>query len=184
MAVLSCWFPTFLILLVITMFLPYRLLAKELQRNDCWVQFVQYQRKSCKYEVSSLRIDFLTKCKQSEIIPRFLKFRVPNNGCFDDKSIREFQQKLLRKELLNAKNHRQELLERLAVKVANLRESIPQKLIPSAVLYVRSAKREIRDKQQLTHRKKLLQLWNKNAHCLVWTIPLCFISWTFLLHSL
>ena len=43
------------------------------------------------------------ECCKAEIIPRFLKFRIPNNGCFDDKSVHDFQKRLLKKELANGR---------------------------------------------------------------------------------
>ena len=175
---IPCWFSYTLILLVINMFLPYRLLAQEFKRNGCWTAFVQYQRTSCKYEVCNQRIDFLTKCKQSEIIPKFLKFRIPNNGCFDEKSIQEFQRKLLAKELINAKNHRLQLETRLSEKINNLKTTTPEKLIPSVVLYVRSAKHEARAKQRVTHNKKLLQLSDEQER------PLFSVDNTVVLHRL
>ena len=81
----------FIYSLVATMLLPYRLLALELRRSDCWKQFRHYQKTLQKCENNLLRIDFLKNCKKAELIPKFLKFRIPNNGCFDDKAIHEFQ---------------------------------------------------------------------------------------------
>ena len=91
------------------MFLPYRLLAKELQRSCCLKQFLQYQKAICKLENNSLRIKFLENCKRADIIPKFLQFRVPNNGCFDGTSIHNFQKQLLNEELQKAKNDSQTL---------------------------------------------------------------------------
>ena len=91
------------------MILPYRLLAKELQRSCCWKQYLQYQKALCKVECNSLRIKFLENCKRADVIPKFLKFRIPNNGCFDDNSIHNFQKQLLNKELQRAKTDFQAL---------------------------------------------------------------------------
>ena len=158
MDVFSCWFPTLLILLVINIMLPYRLLAKELQRGSGWIEYVRYEKASCKLERNNLRIDFLTKCKHSEIIPRFLKFRIPNNGCFDEKSVRNFQLKLLAKEIVNAKGHKHVLEEQLTERIQVLRSVIHEKLLPSVVVYVRAAKHETRKAQRLTHNSKLARL--------------------------
>ena len=87
------------------MFLPFRLLALELKRSSCWKQYLHYEKTILKVESNSLRIKFLENCKRADLIPNFLKFRIPNNGCFDEKSIHDFQRQLLNKELLNAKQN-------------------------------------------------------------------------------
>ena len=105
----------FIYSLVATMLLPYRLLALELRRSDCWKQFRHYQKTLQKCENNLLRIDFLKNCKKAELIPKFLKFRIPNNGCFDDKAIHEFQKNLLNKEIIRAKENYKSLLSNLIV---------------------------------------------------------------------
>ena len=37
------------------------------------------------------------------MIPHFLKFRIPNNGCFDQQKVFEFQIRLLHQEIIKAK---------------------------------------------------------------------------------
>jgi len=85
------------------MFLAYSLLIKELKRNGCWKDFLLYRKALRQNRNHSLRIDFLENCLKANIIPHFLKFRVPTNGCFDDKVVLDFQLQLLRKELFKAK---------------------------------------------------------------------------------
>ena len=98
------------------MFLPYRLMALELRRTSCWKTYLQYQKALGKCNKNSLRLQFLKKCKQSNIIPRFLKFRIPTNGCFDDKAVHEFQVKLLKKEIITSRSDLAANIERLAQK--------------------------------------------------------------------
>ena len=43
------------------------------------------------------RILFLTSCLKNDLIPKFLNFRVPSNGCFDPTTVHNFQRRLLRK---------------------------------------------------------------------------------------
>ena len=85
------------------MFLPQRLLHLELRRRDCLKDLFRYQDQLLKLVNNRLRIEFIGHCKRADIIPRFLKFRIPNNGCFDEDSIHDFQKKLLHKELIKAK---------------------------------------------------------------------------------
>ena len=85
------------------MLLPYRLLTSELARNDCTNIVMQYRKALEKQEKNCLRVKFLSSCLKADVVPRFLKFRIPNNGTFDNKSVLEFQLNLLRKELYRAK---------------------------------------------------------------------------------
>ena len=73
---------TFHTWLINVMFLPHGPLAKELQRKDCWKQYLDYEQSLIKRERNKCWIDFLKKCIKTDIIPAFLKFRVPNNDCF------------------------------------------------------------------------------------------------------
>ena len=82
------------------MFLPYKLLMLECKRNDNWKDFLQYRKTVRKKENHCLRINFLENCLKANIVPRFLKFRIPANGCFDDKAVLDFQLRLLRRNYL------------------------------------------------------------------------------------
>lgn len=71
--------------------LPYKLLTIELKRSNCWKQYIIYERHLSKLENNKLRIKFLETCKRSDIVPKFLKFRIPSNGCFRDETVHKFQ---------------------------------------------------------------------------------------------
>ena len=140
------------------MFLPYRLLALELKRSDGWKPFLQYQKSVVKRELNLCRINFLDSCKKSDLLPRFLRFRIPNNGCFDDKTVRDFQKKLLHQELVKARAHQKNVDDVVLQKRELLKASAPYKTLPSIVLFVRKTLLESRRTQNHTHHKKLLQL--------------------------
>merc|ERR1711888_564566 len=146
------------ILLVTTMILPYRLLAKELQRTGCWKQYLQYQKALCKVECNSLRIKFLENCKRADVIPKFLKFRVPNNGCFDDSSVLNFQKRLLNKELQRAKTGLRALGSALEERRQQLRAVVPERTLPSVVIYTRLSRLTTRRQLTEVHNKKLASL--------------------------
>ncbi len=150
--------------LVATMFLPYRLMALELKRSRCWKQFLHYQKTLIKVETNSLRIKFLEKCKRSDLIPRFLKFRVPNNGCFDEKSIHEFQRRLLQNELLKARENLKLLRERLKERRNAMKSTAPTKTMPSIAVHTRASIHEHRHKHLSTHNKKLMKLSEEQEH--------------------
>jgi len=106
-------------------------------------------------EKNSLRLQFLDNCCKADIIPRFLKFRIPNNGCFDDKSVNEFQLHLLRKELIKAKHETQESKHRLTAARDYLKQSIPLKLLPSVILHTRIEMRKYNETQTNQLNEKL-----------------------------
>ena len=140
------------------MFLPRRLLAYELTRNGCWRNFLHYQKALLKTETNRLRTKFLENCKRSDLIPKFLKFRVPNNGCFDDKAVHEFQKRLLNKEIMKAKDSQQSLLKTLTDRRSALKQKLPHKCLPSILFHTRRTQREHRGKQTAIHNKKLSNL--------------------------
>ena len=92
------------ILFLFTMDLPFSQMASELKRSEGWSYFLRHQKQLEKIANNEERINFLQKCKSSEIIPKFLRFRIPKNGCFDEKSVLNFQRKLLSKEITKAKD--------------------------------------------------------------------------------
>ena len=140
------------------MYIPLRQLAIELQRSFCWKQYLQYQKAITKVEFNNLRVNFLETCKKSGLIPDFLRFRIPTNGCFDDNSVKEFQRKLLYKEILKAKEDSKLADQRLAQKRKALLNGVPSKWLPSIAVYTRAHRQEVRKKQLTTHNKKLLKL--------------------------
>ena len=140
------------------MFLPRRLLALELRRNGCSKTFVRYQASLQKLKNNTLRIEFLENCFKAEIIPRFLKFRIPNNGCFDDRSVNVFQKKLLRKEIIRAKLELQRTNEKVEGHRNEVKGQIPIQLFPSIILYTRIHVNEFRKKQNAKLDSKLHRL--------------------------
>lgn len=152
------WFSITLILLVTVMLLPFRLLAAELKNWSCWKDFLNYERTVGKLENNTQRINFLENCRQADLIPRFLKFRVPNNGCFDEKSVQEFQGKLLRKELYTAKDDLKRCHEKLKQIRATVCAKVPRKLLPSIAVYTRISRVEFRCELVRKHSRKLAML--------------------------
>ena len=150
------------------MFLPYKLFCLELSRNGCWKLFLQYRKVLRKFTHHSLRVGFIENCIRASIIPRFLKFRIPNNGCFDDRSIHEFQLRLLRKELHNAKKDLKETFDKVSGNREKWKQILPFKCIPSVILHSRIDIRTERKKQMLKLNDKLYRLSKerKKDHCL------------------
>ena len=49
-----------------------------------------------------IRVQFLKQCLDNRLIPRFLQFKFPNYGTFNDKAVHFFQLKFMRNELSRA----------------------------------------------------------------------------------
>ena len=137
------------------MFLPYHLLTKELQRKDCWKQYLDYERSLIKREINKCRIDFLEKSIQTNIIPAFLKFRVPNNGCFEPTVVHNFQRRLLKGELNKVNVTSDEHKQKVNDTGEKLRQMLCHTLIASVVLYSRMTVQNIHLEVTSTHQKKL-----------------------------
>ena len=106
-------------------------------------------------ERNSLRVKFLENCKCADLIPKFLKFRILNNGCFDYENIHAFQRQLLKKELIKVKNDQKGHEENLEGKRRILREVTPRNCLPSVVLHTRNTRVKTRREQLRNHNKKL-----------------------------
>ena len=140
------------------MFIPFRLVSLELQRSGSWKVVRQYRKSLEKHQKNFLRIDFLEKCKHSDLIPRFLKFRIPTNGCFDDKAVRDFQLKLLRKEIIKAKADLSAISKRLTENRKQMSTALSRQLLPSIWLWSQVIISKQRRSQLLSHNKKLAAL--------------------------
>ena len=119
------------------MFLPNKLFVMELRRNGCWKIYLQYRTSLQKLEMNNLRLKFLENCNKADIIPMFLKFRVPKNGCFDDRMVMEFQKKLLKKEIVMARNDSKVLMEKVSDRRKEIKVKMPYKCYPSVILHTR-----------------------------------------------
>lgn len=111
-----------------------------------------------KVENHNLRIGFLDECLKSRIIPRFLKFRIPNNGCFDDRSVEDFQVNLLRKELFKASEERKITSQKLDASRGKLKQKLPKYCIPSVILHTRYNLRLLRNVRSQKLNNKLRTL--------------------------
>ena len=97
-------------------------------------------------------------CEDNKLTPKFLKFRIPKNGCFNANEVERFQAKLLKIELKNAKhllNKRKKDTEEF---LSEFRPKIPAKLIPTILLHTRIAWLTEKEKIQAKHQDKLRQL--------------------------
>ena len=119
--------------------LPLKLLKIELKRQGTLTSWYAYLNLKSKPLKTCKRIEFLQTCEENKVIPKFLKFRIPKNGCFNANEVERFQAKLLKIELKNAKhllNKRRQDTEEF---LSEFRPNIPAKLIPTVLLHTRIA---------------------------------------------
>ena len=141
-----------------SIFLPYRLLKKTLQQNNVWKLFLVYADVRKKIVHNRERCRFLRACVENDIIPKFLKFRVPSNGCFDDTIVHNFQRRLLREQLSKACKDLEEKEKGLAVARNNLKAQVDVKFMPSIILFCRiDLTKEMKIVRE-RHQKKLQML--------------------------
>ena len=75
--------------------LPPPLFRMVLKRKLTWKLVLDFLKHFKKFNSSFLRIKFLRKCLDNDIIPDFLRFRVPDNGVFfSDQAVHSFQLRL------------------------------------------------------------------------------------------
>ena len=97
----------------------------------------------------------MENCRRADVIPRFLRFQDPNNGCFDEKSVHEFQCGLLRKEIYAAKENLKQVKEKLDRSRSSLCTKAPRRLLPLITVYTRKARVDTRRELMQRHNKKL-----------------------------
>ena len=93
--------------------IPKRLLETILKRIGSYGTLQHYRTVRMKILKTKMRIDFLEKCYCFGLIPNFLRFKIPTNGVFKEEAIKNFQRRLLKLELQNARKHVEVLNEKL-----------------------------------------------------------------------
>ena len=127
-------------------------------RKGWWKVYLKYRSSLRKIENHRLRINFLEECKKADIIPKFLKFRIPNNGCFEDQALREFQLKLLRKEIIKAKCDLENSKMNIFTVRNELKDLVGYKYLPYIILHSRLDLKELRFIQSSKLNTKLNRL--------------------------
>ncbi len=140
------------------MFLPFRLLAKSLKTLDGWKRFLDYRKALINQEKNLRRISFLQQCCDADIIPRFLTFRIPENGCFEATVVHNFQVKLLKTELNKAKKTIEKRAKTVEDRRIALRPVVPDRLVPSVVLFCRIEVSNTKEELVKKHANKLQNL--------------------------
>ena len=138
--------------------LPIKLLKLELYRRGIvkyWYSYIKIKSKLLKIIT---RIEFLKMCCESKVIPSFLKFRVPNIGCFNKTAVEKFQSHLLRTELRKARVLLDKIKEDTMNCLIQLRNTTPTKLIPTLLWHARRIWFTEKESIHKRHEQKLLNL--------------------------
>ena len=85
--------------------IPKRLLEVILKRIGCYGTLQNYRTVRMKILKVRMRIKFLEKCHCYKLVPNFLRFKIPTNGAFKEEAVTNFQRRLLKLELQNARKH-------------------------------------------------------------------------------
>ena len=131
--------------------------------------FYRYMRLFEKHGLAQSRRSFLGKRLANHLVPKFLKFKVPSNGVFTDTAERNFQRRLLRKELNDADRNLKAINDRLTVVRETLKENIPIYLNHSILFFTFCTSRKSVQQATVRHDQKLRTLYgqplesNKNS---------------------
>ena len=138
--------------------LPAVWLRQILKRKLTWKIVLDYLKFFKKVQVSVHRLKFLRKCLKNDLIPDFLKFRVPENEVFSDQAVHNFQLKLLRTETSRANEDRKRYEEMLRKARSLVQKEIDKQWWASIFGFVRRQVESSLNTTSENHRKKLEKL--------------------------
>ena len=117
--------------------MPPPLLRLVLKRKLTWKLVLDYLEHFNKINSSFLRIEFLRKCLDNDIITDFLRLRVPINGVFfSDQAVHSFRLRLLRSVISQANLDRAKASGNLAKAREVVRRGIDEKWWLSVIFYL------------------------------------------------
>ena len=117
--------------------LPLRLFKLELYWQGILKNWYSYLKLKLKLLKTFMRIGFLKTCQENKVVPRFLKFRVPNTGCFNKNAVERFQTSLLKTELRKAKTLLDKNKKDTEDYLSQFKSKIPSPLIPTLLFHTR-----------------------------------------------
>ena len=119
------------------MILPLSWMNRLLRRSESLAIVRRYFNTVLKAQNNRMRIGFLTKCLENDLIPKFLMFRVPNNGCFESKTVHNFQRKRLKKEIGEALRERGAFDGKIKEVRLEVKRNVPETLWDSVMFHLR-----------------------------------------------
>ena len=104
------------------------------------------------------RVKFLRFCLENDIIPDFLRFRVPENGVFSNQAVHSFQTKLLRTEINKARTDEKNIEVKLEKARGAVQRGVDEKFWPSVIKFLSLRGQRQTTTVKETHQKKLMKL--------------------------
>ena len=141
-----------------TVVLPPPFLIWTLKNKLIWKLGRDYASIYVKFINCHQRVKFLRVCLENDIIPNFLRFRVPENGVFSNQAVHSFQTKLLRTEINKARTDEKNVEVKLEMARGAVQRGVDEKFWPSVIknLSLRGQRQTATVKE--THQKKLMKL--------------------------
>ena len=132
-----------------------------------WNLVLDYASIYVKYINCHQRVKFLRVCLENDIIPDFLRFRVPENGVFSNQVVHSFQTKLLRTEINKARTDEKNVQVKLERTRGAVQSGVDAKFWPlncfghSVIKYLSLRGQRQTTTVKETHQKKLMKLSEK-----------------------
>ena len=104
------------------------------------------------------RVKFLRFCLENDIIPDFLRFRVPEKGVFSNQAVHSFQTKLLRTEINKARTDEKNIEVKLEKARGAVQRGVDEKFWPSVIKFLSLRGQRQTTTVKETDQKKLMKL--------------------------
>ena len=104
------------------------------------------------------RVKFLSVCLKNDIIPDFLRFRIPENGAFLNQAVHSFQTKLPRTEINRGRTDEKNVEVKLERARGAVQKGVDEKFWPSVMKYLSLWGQRQTTTVKETHQKKLMKL--------------------------
>ena len=141
-----------------TIELPPPILIWTLKNKLIWKLFCDYASIYVKFINCHQRVKFLRVCLENDIIPDFLRFRVPKNGVFLNQAVHSFQTKLLRTEINKARTDEKNVEVKLERARSAVQRGVDEKFWPSVIKYLSLRGQRQKTTVKETQQKKLMKL--------------------------
>ena len=122
---------------------------------------MRYQRSLRNHIHNKYRVDFLHSCLRNDLTPRFLKFRIPSDGCFEPTIVHNFHRKLSKKEISTTSARVLEVKEELDNARKEFLQYTSEATLPSKKFHTRKYMRELVSEIKDRHRRKLESLFSE-----------------------
>ena len=141
-----------------TVVLPPPILIWTLKNKLIWKLVRDYASIYVKFINCHQRVKFLRVCLEKDIIPDFLRLRVPENGVFSNQAVHSFQTNLLRTEKNKARTDEKNVEVKLERERGVVQSGVDEKFWPSVIKYLSLRGQRQTATLKETHQKKLMKL--------------------------